>query len=71
MIPYAALHARTALRSELEEVEANLRFWQRREAHGNHFWFTLLRRVSPPLVSSSWQQTMRSAGARPLPTTNL
>ncbi|PSC72602.1 Nuclear control of ATPase [Micractinium conductrix] len=29
---------------ELDEVEANLRFWHGREQRGGHFWHTLLRR---------------------------
>lgn len=30
---------------ELDEVEANLRYWRRQEQAGGHFWNALLRRV--------------------------
>ncbi len=32
-------------RRELDEVEANLRYWRRQEQSGGHFWNALLRRV--------------------------
>ncbi len=31
---------------ELDEVEANLEFWNRRVQRGSHFWFLLLQQVT-------------------------
>lgn len=54
---------------ELDEVEANLRYWHRREQRGGQFFHNLLRRVSPACATAGELGLPCEASAARLPST--